>query len=82
MDCSIDKELAAGSSPESGSQWLSVWIEICDECGTPQQSVLGLILFTNDIDSGIEYILSKFADDTKMWAVANTPKGWMPSRGT
>jgi len=29
--CSADKELAAGSSPESGGQWLSVWIETRDE---------------------------------------------------
>ena len=42
-----------------------------------QASVLGLILFKifiSDIDSGVEYKLSKFSDDTKMWAAANTPK--------
>ena len=44
-----------------------------------QASVLGLILFKifiSDIDSGVEYKLSKFSDDTKMWAAANTPKWW------
>ena len=27
----MDKELAAGSSPESSGQWLSIWMEISDE---------------------------------------------------
>ena len=42
-------------------------------------SVLGLILFSifiNDVDSVIKCTLSKFADDTKLWDVVNTPEGW------
>jgi len=31
MDRSIDEELAAASGPESGGQWLHVWMEISDE---------------------------------------------------
>jgi len=27
----MNEELAAGSSPEIGGQWLSVWMEISDE---------------------------------------------------
>ena len=44
----------------------------------PQRSVLGPILidiFNNDIDSGVRYTFSKFADETKLWAAVNTPEG-------
>lgn len=43
-----------------------------------QWSVLGLILlniFINDINSGVECILSNFADDTKLWDAVDTPEG-------
>jgi len=46
--------------------------------GVPQGLLLGLALFdifVGDMDSGIEYTPSKFADDTKMCGVIETLEG-------
>lgn len=75
----MDKELVMRLYPKNSGQWLSVQVEISDKRGAPPGPVQGPLIFNifiNDFNSGIGCTLSKFADDTKLFAVVNTPKGW------
>lgn len=66
----VDKRLAAWPQPESCSQWLHVQAEV----GVSQRSGLGPVLF-NIFINGIEFTLSKFADDRKLSDAVDTTEG-------
>ena len=66
----MDEELVVRLYPESGDQWLHVWMEIGDKC-VPQKSML-FSIFISDFGSGIECALSK----PKLRGEVSMSEGW------
>lgn len=73
----MDKALAAGSSSESGDQWLSVWMDR-GQCWDRYS----FNVFISDISSAVKRTFSKFTDDTKLWVLLIHLRDGMPVRGT
>lgn len=80
MNLLVDEKLAGWSHPAVSGQRLNVWMDTSDKW-RPSGSVLESVffdIFINDIGSGIQCIISKFADDTKLGGAVDRDS--MPSR--
>jgi len=85
----LTEKLTKNGLDEETENWLNSWAQrVMISCAksswspvmsnVPQGSIQGPVMFNisiNDLGDGAECILSKFADDRKSGAVADTPEG-------
>jgi len=73
----MDKELVARLYPESGGQWLNIWMEICDKWWPPGISAgTNTLQFLHQGYSGVNCTLSKFVHDTRLYGAVDKLEGW------
>lgn len=77
-DSEVSGKLVKWPGPERRNKGQKVYLEASDS-SIPQQTIVAPVLLNtcvNDLNNGVECILSGFVDDTKLGAVVDTPEGY------